>query len=319
MPLDTTSVRSTFIVMEASTNAVSIPTGETSDGSFWVPIALMFIGAVVGSIAVWCYQGVVSSKDNSAGTRHSGKKEVNSRQDIREFLKIFGMGIGCVALIPAFLRTISSNLFGETMTSVEARFVFVGFCVAATVSARRFLTTVPKQILDSVARTERVAERAEEKTAEVDNERLIDAVVQGASEAIRTPKDDPSYSASLSQALLTLEDHCTKNPTNAKLAVSRGVVLRRLGRVDEAITGLRNALKARRRAQIEEDRSKDGDLYYNLACYLNLSARDARENRDAEEAKKLREEAVAAFRDAVRLYQENRKIAQSDPDLTGIE
>ena len=303
--------------VEASTNAVAIPfltpaNPANPQAGFWIPVMLMLVGALIGSIALYSYQSAFSLQGRTAGRRRDRWKS------FVEFLKIFGMGIGCVALIPAFLRMTLSNLFTETTTSLEARFVFVGFCVAATISARRFLTLVPKQLLDKMEKTEEIAARAEEKTTEIDQKRLIDVVVKGASDAIRTPQDDPSYSASLCGALERMDELLKENPTSAKLAATRGLLLRRLNRLSDAIGQLEKTIEARRKAQIPEDRLEDGDLFYNLACYLNVAAGEARIKNDSASAENFSQQARASFGKACQLYPKNLEIGQHDPDLNGL-
>src|ERR1035441_4975667 len=81
-------------------------------------ILLMAVGVIVGSVGLFCYQ------------RSSLPPE--KTKDIWELAKILGMGAAAVALVPAFLRNVSSPFIAETETSFEAKLVFIAFCVAAT-------------------------------------------------------------------------------------------------------------------------------------------------------------------------------------------
>jgi hypothetical protein len=80
-----------------------------------------------------------------------------------EFCKILGMGIGAVALVPVLLHMISSSLLKEAETSMESKFVLLGFCVAATVAARRVLTVIPQKLLDAVDRIDKKTDDQQEQ------------------------------------------------------------------------------------------------------------------------------------------------------------
>jgi len=112
-------------------------------------IGLMLLGAFIGTLALWCYQLTVPSSTD--------------KKDPWIFLKNFGMGLGAVALVPAVLQTISSNLLTQASTNVDARFILVSFCVAAAYASRRFLAVVPEKILDSLKTTAEDASQAKAK------------------------------------------------------------------------------------------------------------------------------------------------------------
>ena len=94
----------------------------------------MATGVILGSIGLYCFQRATLRSE--------------AANDKWEFWKILGMGTAAVALVPAFLRTVSSNLIKETETGFEAKLVLVAFCVAATVAARKFIGTLPEKLLN---------------------------------------------------------------------------------------------------------------------------------------------------------------------------
>lgn len=133
-----------------NTNDVnSIPTSESSN--WGIIISLMVLGCIIGTIALWCYQRTLPADEKTIGKKNEDKLEI---------LKILGMGMGAVALVPVFLQMISSSLLKEAESNMESRFIFLGFCVAATVIARRFLSVVPEKLLNTLANTKKTAEEA---------------------------------------------------------------------------------------------------------------------------------------------------------------
>ena len=106
-----------------------------SSNSFTV-LSLMASGVILGSVGSFCYQ------------RHALASEKS--RDKLELLKILGMGVAAVALVPAFLRTVASNLIQETQNSFEAKLVLLAFCVAATIVARRLIGTFPEKLFNLV-------------------------------------------------------------------------------------------------------------------------------------------------------------------------
>jgi len=159
-----------------NTNLVSSVPGATA--SNWeIILFLMVLGCLIGTVALWCFQRVLS-----------GEKT----EDKWEMLKILGMGVGAVALVPVFLRMISSSLLKEAEANIEARFVFLGFCVAAAVTARRFLSVVPQKLLDTVASAQRNATEAK-KQADEAQERVTsvgNAVADRTSVELQPPPEE---------------------------------------------------------------------------------------------------------------------------------
>lgn len=122
-------------------------------------VALMTIGVVIGSVGLFCYHRAVTQQD--------------AAKDKWELFKLFGMGIAAVALVPAFLRTISSNLLTEMATGLEPKLVFIAFCVAATLVAKRLIATLPLKLLN-LAKEAAAAEgdKREQKIADAVAKRL---------------------------------------------------------------------------------------------------------------------------------------------------
>jgi len=158
-----------------ATNSIGTPNeGLLSLDSFTI-LLLMGTGVVVGAFGSFCYQ------------RHALPAE--KFRDKWELPKILGMGVAAVALVPAFLRTISSNLIQEAETNLESKFVFVAFCVAATLAAKKFIGTLPEKLLD-------VANRAAEQAAEAksDVRKVADVVAQRTPPNLKEPEPGNSQS-----------------------------------------------------------------------------------------------------------------------------
>lgn len=152
--------------------------GSVGDGSLRVVEAswglillLMLIGALIGSAAL---------------TAHEIKYEPKGRKSngwYFDLLNNFIMGIGATALVPFILATISSTLFAQMDTSIEARFKFAGFCVLAAFASRRLFVTLPQKVFESL---NNVTEKTEQNGDRI--EQVVEAVAK------KTAKPPPEFS-----------------------------------------------------------------------------------------------------------------------------
>lgn len=159
----------------STTNALSA--GQLPD--YISIIALMTIGVAIGSIGLFCYQRAVVQGD--------------AAKDKWELAKLVGMGLAAVALVPAFLRTISSNLLMDTATGLEPKLVFVAFCVAATLVAKRLIATLPLKLLNLAKEAAAVeGEKREHKMAEAVAKRLPQTAKEPPTQAVEATAATPT-------------------------------------------------------------------------------------------------------------------------------
>ena len=62
-----------------------------------------------------------------------------NESDDKSTVKSITLGIVAAMIVPVFLNMISSSLLVEAQKSVDKLFVFLGFCVLASVFSRNFL------------------------------------------------------------------------------------------------------------------------------------------------------------------------------------
>lgn len=156
-------------LLQVSTNAPAMPHGCVFDSSSITVLLLMAAGVILGSFGSFCYQRAALPSEKA--------------RDKWELLKILGMGIASVALVPAFLRTVSSNLIKETETSFEAKLVFIAFCVAATLAAKKFIGTLPEKLLN-------LANKAVDQAAEAQSD--VRKVAEVVAERTAKPVQEPA-------------------------------------------------------------------------------------------------------------------------------
>ncbi len=97
------------------------------------------------------------------------------------------VGLGASILVPLFLQMISSNLVQDVLNCrVDKIFVFVGFCVVASIFSRRFIVSIGEKLLKELEETKQTAEEAKQIAEDSDNK--ADAVVNafGEDETIST-------------------------------------------------------------------------------------------------------------------------------------
>jgi hypothetical protein len=114
-------------------------------------IGIMFLGMVIGSIGSVCYEMAKAPVESDADSKKKTDKPSSSVQwqDLFGRLGItMGMGVAAVALVPAFLRTVSSNLIKDAQESFESKLVLFAFCVAATLIAKKLIGTLPEQLFN---------------------------------------------------------------------------------------------------------------------------------------------------------------------------
>lgn len=100
-------------------------------------------------------------------------------------LMMFGrcivVGIGASFLVPLFLQMISSDLVDDVNKGdIRSVFVFVGFCLVASIFSRRFISTIGEQVLKAAQNAEAKAEEAKEIATE--NKKEIEFVTSAISE-----------------------------------------------------------------------------------------------------------------------------------------
>ncbi len=82
-------------------------------------------------------------------------------------------GVAAAFLVPLFLTMASSKLVEKIISgdviNVSNLFVFIGFCIAASVSSRRFIGSISKQLHDKIQNFEETAERADRAVKEVED------------------------------------------------------------------------------------------------------------------------------------------------------
>ncbi len=82
------------------------------------------------------------------------------------------VGIGAAFMVPLFLNMISGNLIDEVLGSKDNEpnysklFVLAGFCLVAAVSARAFISSLSRRVLQEVRSAKATAEEAKEDAAE---------------------------------------------------------------------------------------------------------------------------------------------------------
>jgi len=60
------------------------------------------------------------------------------------------IGIGAALLVPLFLKTIQSRLLNFNEINHEHIFVFLGFCIVASISSRKFISTISDRLLKTI-------------------------------------------------------------------------------------------------------------------------------------------------------------------------
>lgn len=104
------------------------------------------------------------------------------------FLRCIVVGLGASILVPLFLQMISSNLVQDVLKSkVDKIFVFVGFCVVASIFSRRFIISIGEKLLKELEDTKQTAEEANLKAIEAkqiaeESDNKADAVVDAVGE-----------------------------------------------------------------------------------------------------------------------------------------
>ncbi|HEX3717206.1 MAG TPA: hypothetical protein VH595_04490 [Verrucomicrobiae bacterium] len=112
-----------------------------------------------------------------------------------------------------------------------------------------------------------------------------------------------------------LTDLQKTDPTNRTIAIFIGRLFKAVGNLDGAIAALKEVIQ--KRAKAGEDTGKDqGDLYFNLACYINL---EAEKEPDEPSKNALREQAWTAIKESIQKWPQNWQDAQTEEELKGLE
>ena len=95
------------------------------------------------------------------------------------FWRCIAVGLGASILVPLFLQMISSNLVLDVLDGkVDKIFVFIGFCVVASIFSRRFIISIGEKLLKELEEAKQTANEAKEIAIESkeDSNDAIDAL-----------------------------------------------------------------------------------------------------------------------------------------------
>lgn len=185
------------------------------------------------------------------GRYHWDRIDVNGkcRAHLASYIVI---GIIASLVVPLFLNTISSNLIKEATTDNLKLFTLIGFCLMASVFARRFIDSLAKKAFDLSNEAKEMAARAESNSLKADNRAI----------AMYHPLkliEDGSYKDALTELNSVVGGDAANSEAWAWIAYCH----KRLGNLSLAITAIQNALKY--------EGAPIFTWYYNLACYQSLA------------------------------------------------
>jgi tetratricopeptide (TPR) repeat protein len=191
--------------------------------------------------------------------RYQWDKTLPGSNDGRCFSYIV-IGVAAAFLVPLFLNTISSTLVKDTETEPSKFFILIGFCIAASVYAKKFIGSVADKALDKALKDSdkavKVAKEASEDARSADNRAI----------ALYRPLkliDNGNYQ----DACLELEEIITFDSDNSEAWAWKAYCLKRLARFEEAISAIETALRLEGKENFK--------WLYNLACYKCLVQKEA--------------------------------------------
>lgn len=195
------------------------------------------------------------------------KNEENSR--VESWFHFVVMGIAAAFLVPLFLNTISSSLIKETETDPSKFFILIGFCIAASMYAKKFIGSVAEKTLEEL--------KAENKKTSVKltgvEERVKDAEDNARSadnRAIALYKPiELIGKEKYSEALKELETVIAFDPKNPEAWAWKAFCLKRQSKFEDAVSAIETALRL--------EGKEVCTWLYNLACYKCLAKTDVSE------------------------------------------
>jgi tetratricopeptide (TPR) repeat protein len=123
-----------------------------------------------------------------------------------------------------------------------------------------------------------------------------------------------AWKAECNSLRMILADLQKIDPANRTIAIFIGRLFKAVGNLDGAIKSLQEVIQ--KRTNSGKDTGKDqGDLYFNLACYLHLRAG---KETDADPKNALRDKAWAALKASAERWPPNWREAQGDDELKSL-
>jgi len=142
-----------------------------------VLIVVMVIAGISGGIINFYLED--EKGDNKADPKQRKKRSI-------------AIGLGAAFLVPLFLEIIQSDLISIDKFNKGSILVFGGFCLVASMSARRFITAISNQVLKDMQKD---VKDAKDRVKEVEEQVTVDAKVLSALEKALEAKpalDQPS-------------------------------------------------------------------------------------------------------------------------------
>lgn len=295
---------------------------------------LMLIGAavaiscaciVLGSLAGFLFGIPRTHQEEETQLQRTGETQTRYRantnlEQISDWLTKILVGVGLTQLtkIPGKLWALAERLApglggfsssaGFTL-SLMGFFSVTGFLVGYLWTRIYFRRVLMSAESDPISRQEVNA-----KLARVESESTASSsALSLAASALAMEDSNPQKKVALKDALRALSQH-KEYFYQRTVAILLGRLYRVLGDYDGAIAHLKDCLKLRRDRGIPENED-DADILYNVACYLNLSAR---KEEDAAKAKGTRQEALEVLKQSIQISQRNAGDSLYDKDLTEI-
>lgn len=117
--------------------------------------------------------------------------ELNKKEPFfknRDLFKSIFIGISASLLVPLFLNTISSNLIKESETDNNKLFVFIGFCLVAAISSKRFIQSLSEKVLSELREV-----KDEVKDVKKDVDVLAEKETENEEKSEIKDEDEPSH------------------------------------------------------------------------------------------------------------------------------
>lgn len=222
----------TTVANNTAGNIASVP--ENLD-SIFVMAGIIVVAGMIGGYAAYLTQ---DGSDNANGAAAAPAK------------RFFILGVVAAACVPLFLSLVRSEVVSVILTNrtgqrLESYLVFIGLCLIAAFSSRRFIESVSQRILQQVERAnvkaeqaERTAEAAQETALEIADERS--AEVQGSQETIDSDAQQQSLeigglSTNEARALRALTKMSYRTATG--VAADVGMPRNQIGEVLDSLAG----------------------------------------------------------------------------------
>ncbi|MDG9667080.1 hypothetical protein ONV78_04970 [Hahella sp. CR1] len=112
-------------------------------------------------ICIAISSGLLGGLTNYCLQRKSGDQKDND-VEISDLISCLITGVSASLIIPLFLHIIGSNIIKDAINTNPLNYlVYMGFCLIAAISSRRFLSSVTQRIIKTVEEAEKAAENAE--------------------------------------------------------------------------------------------------------------------------------------------------------------